>query len=48
MRPKGTNQKQFVPTRKTSNLLIHVQDALETTEQKTQNTNKYLTLDIKY
>ena len=28
MHPKGTNHKQFVPSRRMSNLLVHVQDAL--------------------
>ena len=47
MCPKGTNHKQLVPHHRMSNL-VHVQDALETTVQRTQNTNKYSTLDIKY
>ena len=41
MCPKGTNHKQFVPSGRMSNLLVHVQDALETTVQRTQNINKY-------
>ena len=34
---KGTNHKRFVPHHRMSNLLVHVQDGLETTEQRTQN-----------
>ena len=46
MHPKVTNHKKFEPSRKISSLPVHVQDALETTVQRTQNIE--MNLDIKY
>ena len=46
MHPKVTNHKKFEPSRKISSLPVHVQDALETTVQITQNIE--INLDIKY
>ena len=44
--PKVTNHKIFEPSRNISSLPVHVQDALETTVQITQNIE--INLDIKY
>ena len=46
MHPKVTNHKKFEPSRKISSLPVHVQDALETTVQRTQNIE--INSDIKY
>ena len=46
MHPMVTNHKKFEPSRKISSLPVRVQDALETTVQRTQNIEK--NLDIKY
>ena len=46
MHPKVTNHKKFEPSHKISTLPVHVQDALETKVQRTQNIE--INLDIKY
>ena len=46
MHPKVTNHKKFEPSCKISSLPVHVQDALETTVQRTQNIE--INLDIKF